>query len=158
MSRSRDISNQEFNWLTAIEPLEQRARDGSVVWKCKCRCGKILYEKCHDLTCYKISSCGCKPHSRLSASKLWAGYKDISGTFFSNLKYGAIKRGLEFSITIESLWELYLKQDCKCKLSGLPISFISGISTSEHKQTASVDRINNSEGYTNSNIHYYINV
>ena len=75
----------------------------------------------------------------------------IPGRYFFGVEYGAKKRGYIFDITIEQLWQLFLKQEGKCALSGLPIRF--------HKpgekytaQTASVDRIDSDLGYTIDNV------
>lgn len=54
---ARDISGQIFGELVALEPTEER-KNGSVVWKCKCSCGKIHYVSVHDLVNNRIFSCG----------------------------------------------------------------------------------------------------
>ena len=59
-------------------------------------------------------------------------------------------------ITAKEIWDLFLKQDRKCALSGLPLT-ISGRS---HYNDASVDRIDSSKGYTIDNVqwvHKHIN-
>lgn len=56
-SMARDISGQTFGELLALEPTEKR-NNGSVVWKCKCSCGKIHYVTAHDLIHDRIHSCG----------------------------------------------------------------------------------------------------
>ena len=54
---AKDISNQIFGELTALEPTIER-RNGSVVWKCKCSCGKIHYASATELNARRIKSCG----------------------------------------------------------------------------------------------------
>lgn len=56
-SRAKDISNQIFGELLAIEPTAER-NNHSVVWKCKCSCGKIHYVSAKDLINHRIESCG----------------------------------------------------------------------------------------------------
>ena len=77
-------------------------------------------------------------------------YEDISGQYFSHIKIGAKKRNLKFDLKIEDIWELYLKQNKKCVLSGVEISFdkIKG------KTTASLDRIDSSKGYIIDNVQW----
>lgn len=73
----------------------------------------------------------------------WRGYKDVPGKVFSKLKRGASQRDLEFSISIEDIYNQYEKQHKVCALSGLGISF---------DKDASVDRIDSNIGYTVDNI------
>lgn len=56
-SMAHDISNQVFGELTALEPTNGR-RNNSVIWKCRCSCGKIHYVSLHDLNNHRIESCG----------------------------------------------------------------------------------------------------
>lgn len=74
----------------------------------------------------------------------WKGYNEIPQTFIGNIKRNAKHRNIIFNITIEDIWNLYIKQNRKCALSGLEVKF--------QPQTASVDRINNSLGYCFDNI------
>lgn len=59
---SKDITNQKFGNLTAIEPTQDR-KHGSVVWKCQCDCGNIHYTTAELLLNGRTKSCGCV-HSR----------------------------------------------------------------------------------------------
>lgn len=47
--------------LTAIEPTAKRARDGGVIWRCRCDCGRDHYVKAAYLKAGKVLSCGCLP-------------------------------------------------------------------------------------------------
>lgn len=86
---------------------------------------------------------------------LWKGYKDLSMTFFHDIRNGAIGRNLEFNVTIEELWYLYEKQNKKCNLSGVDIDFdIETSAWKGRKPTASLDRIDSKKGYTIENIQW----
>jgi hypothetical protein len=92
-------------------------------------------------------------------SKLWLGCGEISGAYFYNIKNNAIKRRLDFDLTIEYIWSLFLKQNKKCALSGVDIGF-SKKNIDKHKTTASLDRIDSSKGYIIENtqwVHKEIN-
>lgn len=54
----KDITNQRFGKLIAIEPTELR-KDHSVIWRCNCDCGKEVYVSIHHLQEGKVKSCGC---------------------------------------------------------------------------------------------------
>lgn len=56
-----DISNVKFKRLVALEPTKKRDKfNGSIIWKCQCRCGNVVEASYHDLVSDRISSCGCK--------------------------------------------------------------------------------------------------
>jgi hypothetical protein len=48
-------------------------------------------------------------------------------------------------------WDLFLKQNKKCVLSGLPIEFKA---RRKGHNTASLDRINSNEGYVDGNVQW----
>ena len=60
---------------------------------------------------------------------------------------------------MDYLWNLFLKQDKRCALSGVRLKF--GKNAVHHRyQTASIDRIDNTRGYTEGNVqwvHKHIN-
>ena len=55
---SKDITNQRFGNLIALEPTKER-KHGSVVWKCICDCGNEHYVSTECLLRGTTSSCGC---------------------------------------------------------------------------------------------------
>ena len=79
----------------------------------------------------------------------WRGYGDISMTYWKNLKHGAKLREIEFGISIQDAWEIYIKQNKKCALSGREIGFEASKSNS-----ASLDRINSSKPYDITNVQW----
>lgn len=77
----------------------------------------------------------------------WSGIGNISKTYFTSCQSNAYSRDIEFNLNLDYLWQLYISQLGKCKLSGLPISF-------DDKQTASLDRIDSSNGYISGNVQW----
>lgn len=55
----KDISGQIFGYLTAIEATDKRDADESVIWKCKCKCGKEVLVNGSNLRSGHTKSCGC---------------------------------------------------------------------------------------------------
>ncbi len=55
-----DISGQKFGRLTALYATESRDKKGSVMWHCRCDCGKELEVSYNSLLYCSIKSCGCK--------------------------------------------------------------------------------------------------
>ncbi len=119
--------------------------NGNTFAICKCKCDReikvrpvILKSKDGSRSCKYC--CG------------WKGYGEISSVWWSAQKRSAKERGLNFEITIEYIWDMYLKQDRKCNLSGTPIKFYRNPSKDSKPQTASLDRIDNDKGYTPDNV------
>lgn len=89
--------------------------------------------------CRKCSSSKNKGHGR---------YEDILYSWFDVKKRSAKDRGYSWDITIEDVWAMYVEQDKKCALSGADI----GWSKKGMTATASIDRIDNTEGYLLENV------
>ncbi len=73
----------------------------------------------------------------------------VSGKFFSNVKYEADRRGIEFDLTMDYLDGLLRGQGHKCFYSGLPID-----AKTRDRITASVDRLDSDKGYVKNNVHF----
>lgn len=54
-----DLTGRKFGRLTAIQPLEERDRKGSVYWKCLCDCGAETSVTEDGLVQGSVRSCGC---------------------------------------------------------------------------------------------------
>ena len=119
-------------------------------WNCICDCGnKRTLPSCvlNPLNKRVVKSCGCKRYDSLKT-----GTKDISGTYYRSIVAGAKHRKKEFSLSIEYLQELWVKQGGRCAISGLPIELINKRRFAG--QSASLDRIDSSKGYTKGNVQW----
>lgn len=146
--KTKDLTNQKFGSLTVIKQVKG---DGDCAkWQCKCDCGNLHLVKSPYLRRGEIKSCGnCKEHWN------WQGVGELSGHYYSTLIQNAKKRNLEFNISKQFLWNLFLKQNRKCSLSGEQIFFKRSYGTkNNNEQTASLDRIDNSKGYIESNVQW----
>lgn len=140
----KDIKNINFEFITVINQTEKRTYSGNVIWEVKCCCGKSLFWTKRQITRYK--SCGCK------RKKVWKGFGDISGEHFSRIRKNARDRKLEFKITVQDIWEIFIKQNKKCALTNVMLKF--GNNRLGEETTASLDRIDSSKGYTIDNIQW----
>ena len=92
----------------------------------------------------RCDSCG-------KIARFGARIDGISVNFFHNYKRSALRRGLEFSIDLQYVSDLFKAQDARCALSGIPLT----IKGSPWKgQTGSLDRIDPSKGYIKGNVQW----
>lgn len=144
---------QELNRLVIVSE-KYKNKYGNYVVDCKCFCGQILPVLLTNIYKGKTKSCGCiKRDTHLG---------DISQQFWSKIQRSAGSRQHKFLVSREFCWNLFLKQNRKCAISGLEIYFpvhYRDIISSNY--TASLDRIDSSKDYTEDNVqwlHKYVNL
>ena len=84
--RAKDIAGQRFGMLTALRPTEER-RNSSVVWECRCDCGKEVRYSYNELMHCGIRSCGCQQYN---SHPLPLHY--IDGTCVELLKHSQLRK------------------------------------------------------------------
>jgi len=60
----KDLTGQKFGRLIAISPTDKR-QNNSVMWRCKCSCGKECLVKSGSLRSGNTKSCGCLQKERI---------------------------------------------------------------------------------------------
>jgi len=148
----KDLTGQIFGKWTVLYRVQAHRKH--TIWRCMCECGMEKDVYATHLVSGKSTRClKCKPRGK--DHHQWRGCGDISGDFWDSIKRGANgksrRKPVEFSITIEYVWELFLKQDKKCALSGQEIRINYN---TLHGHTASLDRIDSSLGYTIDNVQW----
>lgn len=148
---------KEFNYLLVID-IAPPINDNRSTWKCKC----LLCGNYKDFVGERLKytlSCGCLQStfnhnkSRLGKnSYLYKGYQDISLSNWNHIVQRARLANFEFSITIEYIWDLFIKQNKKCALTGRDIRLPE--KTDDYEATASLDRIDSKIGYIKSNVQW----
>jgi ribosomal protein S27E len=83
----------------------------------------------------------------------WKGIGNMSKGLYNQFKNGAISRNIPFEVTMEEIWELFLKQDGKCALTGLPLTIHSRRKI-KSKIDASLDRIDSTKPYVKQNLQW----
>lgn len=150
-----DLTGRQFGKLIVLRPLDKRSHCKCIIWECRCTmegCGAIIERASNDLMHGKKTnqSCGC-----YSAVHNYRGVGDLSGSYYNAIRRGAASRALEFALTKEELWELFLQQGRKCALSGVELRLFRSLRRGDRSiQTASVDRIDSSRGYTSNNVQW----
>ena len=141
---------QKFGKLTVIGKEGYRFSPSGIkneAWRVKCKCGNefsILKE-----SLYNAKQC------RTCAMKHTILKNTVNNAIWSNIITHTRLKNLTLSkeITKKYLYDLYIKQNKKCALSGRDI-YLSASKSDKKENTASVDRIDSSKGYIPINVQW----
>jgi hypothetical protein len=125
----------------------------------KDKSGKLIVEmecmKCKNIKIVKKAIINGKYKVNCPVCNEETSDKGICITIFKKIKANADKRNIEFLITSEYLYNLYIKQNKKCALTGVDIILVpKSIRTNHNINTASLDRIDSTKGYIENNIRW----
>lgn len=157
---SEGMVGEQYGMLTVITvyslPNEKHRRKYA---SCKCQCGNIKEKvRCDAIADGTAYSCGCHSKNRwnasLSKNHSFKGVGEFGAVLFKQYKRGAIRRNIDFNITIKYAWSIFEKQNKKCALTGVELRF--GRVRRGHETTASIDRIDSSKGYVKGNIQWVL--
>lgn len=143
--QGNDLTGQIF-YNIKINKLHHIGKMANAYWECECLdCKNKIILSSTDLKYRKFKNCGCKEIIFIQDT--------TCGKHFLLTKYSATKKNLEINITPHFMWNLYLKQDKKCALSGVDI-YVDQFDTT--KSTASLDRIDSNIGYLIGNCQWVL--
>jgi hypothetical protein len=148
--REINLIGKTFGKLTVIS--KSFTKKSRIYWKCKCQCGNEKDIDGGHLRSGHTNSCGCSWYQYGEKHHSWKGYNDISKSCFKNIKFNAKNRGIPFKLKIEELWDLFVKQNRKCALSGIPLVFEAH--HGKIQGNVSLDRIDSSKGYIIDNVQW----
>ena len=95
----------------------------------------------------------CSSRSKGKGKQKHFGFEEISGSFWGKIVRNAKRRDIEVDITAAIAWDIFIKQNRKCALTGKLLVF-SKTKKEFVNQTASLDRIDSSKGYIKNNIQW----
>jgi hypothetical protein len=147
-----ELTGQKFGKLTVMSLDHVFGRRNISYWKCKCDCGNERVIRGSYLTA-GTKSCGCLISKVGTNHKGFKGCGELPLSFWNRIKTGAKLRNMEFTITIDYAWELFIKQNRKCALTKMPLELFRVI----HRKlqgSASLDRIDSSKGYIKGNVQW----
>lgn len=166
MSESRGLASrivgQQFGLLTVLEtqPTLNSKGEASVKAWCRCACGTEKGVDPYALVRGATKSCGCDRSSYVcrsgASSTLFKGHGEIGISLWNRYRQHARERNRTFEITIEYGWDLYLRQDRRCALTGVVIEFgsLKRNPRACRPSTASLDRIDGDVGYVEGNVQW----
>lgn len=151
MGKSLDITGKRFGNLLAIEYSHTKKVE---YWKFKCElCDKVGVRRKPDVMRGKTTSCGCQKNIGIKNGQ-WLGYKEIDGRVFGHYKKNAIKRGIQFDITIEDMYNQFLLQNRKCPYTNFDLIISTTSTHTRTPENASLDRIDSKKGYIKGNVQW----
>jgi len=147
MGKLIDLTGKKFGRLTVIKRSYPNDKLNSVMWLCKCDCGKEKIIRGNSLKCGLTKSCGCLMKDYYC--RLKSGLANMHEVM-SRYKRQAKQRGHVFKLTDEEFLKI-TKQNCYY-CGAKPNNTI-------HKKTHNgeyvyngIDRIDNTKGYTIDNV------
>jgi len=156
--RMRSKVGQKLGRLKLIEYVGRFQKQPCFSVVCDCGESEIIKysifrkEVRHSRGCFKCLKDSEAKKSFGNKSHTWRGCGELPMSIMSQIKNGAKDRGLEVTVNIEYLWDLFLKQNRKCALSGLLLTFPTKYESKEG--SASLDRKDSSRGYTEDNVQW----
>jgi hypothetical protein len=120
---------------------------GEAKVKCKCECGEEGLVSVLTLTKGTSTKClKCGNSLKKEDNPAFKGYKDIPYVWFKRYFLNG-KRKRTGDVTMEQIYDIWIKQDKKCALSGIPIDW-----ENNNGVTCSLDRIDSKKEYTIGNV------
>jgi hypothetical protein len=148
----------QYGKLTLIRAWTEQTinrKSKETICECKCECGECVVVRGRYLRAGHKLSCGCLRHTNNKNHHAWKGYGEISRSDWNDIQRGAKGRVIPFDLTIEQAWELFVAQNRRCVLSGVPIKFSTRNRRYENNEhTASLDRVDSTKGYTLDNVQW----
>ena len=150
-----ELKSKKFGNLTFISFVEP-GHKGITRCKWKCDCGNekvislwnVIYQTDHS-----VKSCGCLRKRYNNQHPNWNGCGEISGNIWNRIKQNAQGRNIPFTITPEEIWNIFIKQNRKCALTGVDLHFNKN-RCREENTNASLDRIDSTKGYSADNVQW----
>lgn len=123
-------------------------------WKCLCECGNTCNVRTdHIKPKFKNKTCGCGRSGNNNWG--WKGVGELSGQKWNHICKSARDRNIPMELTQEEAWELFLKQDRKCAITGWELTmYEKSRCVGKGKVDASLDRIDSSLSYKLDNVQW----
>jgi len=155
MGKLKDLTGHKFGKWTVLERYSSSSKHTKFLCRCECGLEKAVYsthllrgnsKSCNDCGSYKngIEHVQFKGHEGIPL--------DWWNSHILRRRKSKKRQDIKVSISIEYAWQLFLKQNKKCALTGLDI-VIANRRNKQHN-TASLDRIDSSIGYVEGNVQW----
>lgn len=134
-----DITGNKYGTLTVIK--KSHYKKHNLYWECECECGEICYATSTDLKRGRKNFCN---NCNIKNSK-----KSVLNVLFKNYERGAVKRNLNFDLTIDDFEKIIHSNCYYCGVE--PKQVLKKKGMREELIYNGIDRIDNDLGYTLNN-------
>lgn len=143
-----EIGKKYKHWTVLEGPISDKNQN--LLWKVQCDCGKINFHPGRFILdpdhYFQCRECADKERNDRPLLELDDGTLSKLGVCrFNKIKRGALSRNIEFDVTIDYLWKLFLEQKQICAITGDYLKTI---------KEASLDRIDSQRGYVEGNVQW----
>ena len=118
-----DLVGRRFGRLTAVEPLTERLPgQRSVLWRCRCDCGKEIKAQANQLLRGYYQSCGCRKIEVLMENNLYVDNTNLKAVLSDTIRKdntsgypGVFRKRNKWSARIQYKGKIY-SLGCYCRL------------------------------------------
>ncbi len=172
----QDLRRKRFGSLIVVEPIGYKpnpnSQGGDRIWKCLCDCGEMASVRHSSLLKTgrkeRKSVLGCEgcvqrfwdqkqredEAQRYGVDPAWEGYEEITRNYWIYIMRSAERRNMKFCLTPQQAWKQFSIQEKKCALTGWTLILPVGVTSLDRNRTASLDRIDSSQGYVEGNVQW----
>jgi hypothetical protein len=150
-----DLTGQRFGNIEVLGEPESTGKGLS--WKILCHaCNTESRILAGIIKTKNNKSCGCiKKNYKGSNRSNWKGCGGFSSSFICQMRANAKQREIDFNLTVEYLWNLFVKQDYKCAYSGEVLKYdFKRHGKKSIDSTLSLDRIDSKKSYQEGNVQW----
>lgn len=150
-----DYTGQKYNMLTFKEYSHSDGK--SAWWWVECDCGNVKRMRSQEVRNPANISCGCYRKKIGHKHNAWRGCGKLGSSIVKRIKSQAKRRDIFVGegLTIEYLWNLFVKQNEKCALTGIDLTLPKDYRPGwVKKHNLSLDRIDSSVGYILGNVQW----
>lgn len=142
------LKNQLFNKWIVLDETVVVIKEASILCRCtECNITEKYVPVLQLINGVSKRCSVCGYSRKQSENPAWKGYNEIPYSWFSKYFERKNKKRIG-TITIEDVYNIWIKQDKKCALSGIDISF----EKNENGISASIDRIDSKKEYEIDNV------
>ncbi len=144
----KDLKGQVFGELEVLSIAGERDRYNGTIWRCQCTCGNKIDLASRSLLGGNAKSCGCKRkcnYNKNRKRKTGSSFNKALRTYQSSAR----KKNVSWELTEDEAYVLFKNN---CYYCGVEPSNGKGKTQKGNFLYSGIDRIDNSKGYSPSNV------